>query len=153
MDGADGPLSALPFGRACGAGGIVPQSSLERVLQSITEHVFNLTTQLLIGLSRLAGRSLAGALSQHDGTRTTLRNRSKLKQTNKKKQSKEFARYDWLFPKRQNSLHETEFLLLPRLRTKSRPFGSVGRRGVIRGTHLGNERCCTDGQIQPPREK
>lgn len=70
---------ALPIGRVCGAaGGIVSQSSLERVLQSITEHVFNLTTQLLIGLSGLAGRSLAGALSQHDDrTRTHNNNNNK----------------------------------------------------------------------------
>lgn len=57
----------LPFGRIRWArSGIVSQSSLESVLQSITKHIFNLTTQFLIGLSRLANCSLTGALSQHD---------------------------------------------------------------------------------------
>lgn len=58
---------SLPFGRIRWArSGIVSQSSLESVLQSITKHIFNLTTQFLIGLSRLANCSLTGALSQHD---------------------------------------------------------------------------------------
>ncbi len=84
---------ALPIGRVCGAaGGIVSQSSLERVLQSITEHVFNLTTQLLIGLSGLAGRSLAGALSQHDDRTRTHTTTTKLLSRNRSKRNSKFPK-------------------------------------------------------------
>lgn len=138
---------ALPIGRVCGAaGGIVSQSSLERVLQSITEHVFNLTTQLLIGLSGLAGRSLAGALSQHDD-----RTRTQQQQ----QQQNFWVEIDQIeIPNSQKELFVACFFFVKFffLRTKIRPSVWLGERGVMCGTHLANERCYgrTDG---PPPER
>jgi hypothetical protein len=126
---------ALPIGRVCGAaGGIVSQSSLKRVLQSITEHVFNLTTQLLIGLSGLAGRSLAGALSQHDDRTRT--HTTKLLSPNRSKKIPNS-------PKKSYSLPFFVKFFFFFSEQKIRPSVWLGERGVMCGTHLANERCYT----------